>query len=1072
MSMPNCYDLANPEPTAALDLFETFHDEEQKKRIAWMHGLSDPRQDRYAMDTLLHETGYKSSELKAEWTHFELQIRNAGAEGYRCAYRPTKNGVGRLWCANSINVLPTFVQHLILAPVASLCSMDLFKFRCVRWLAKEEGYACNNLNGFLADPKDWKEKAHLATSMTPKAIDKRLDSMWTCHTNDERFSKMKETKLYPDFASLHNEVQAIKAKLYENQKYKWAIPHCNQNNMPGSFMRTVLDAIETKIVHACVQHARGDWGWKVQAVTEEGIYPTGNFGNADGSAFGEEDEAKLRTFDNITKALCPGMEVQWVWKPLSTMTYNRKTGYELRDFAPPPNYIVPEEAPGVLEDDDDPDAAFSGNSRYEPDYFTVKQEFEEMRFKVNGQYVDHYTYANHEEPRMEIISEGKCRENWKHLAYSTGEIKYRNGKPVRDANGNLMRERKNHNFLARWLLDPKIEGFRAFANNPDADKVPEDCYNMWREYAIKQVMHWDRAKGRRIVIKYLDFVHKLLGSEKKQTVFFLKWQAHPFQHPGEKPTVMASLLGPQGGGKTSAIGVITDMMGKDQVYTTKDPDQNVYGKNGTTCIANKKFINVQEVKAEKVGPFISGLRPIITDDTIEVKGMGMNPINIESLHMVALTSNFLDAMSVDTEAERRFWVAYCTNYWVDYFKRTTSSDKEAADATHAFFAEFKMVDFLAEYHFFCTLLPDVPERFNGKYDVPIGKLQQVSRSTGEEWTLAFLRHLTEEEWYASGDDGEMQRIALMDGKVSLLNSFLAEKLGAWTRSRGWDKTPSMDSLGKKLSFMDVQYPGVARPGKVWVRRSSTLSGWLPAFEPDRVQPRGQPRISDAEWQIDGSREGESMRCWWVDLDILRRVLKSDVEVIRRMIRNREQYDACETKCRMVKKKLAESECAPMAAHVTIETVEANKAEAEALEQKLVELREEYQHLSRPEVEAEEEADDDFDAEAEYERVMRNHLPPVPTVVPTMVPTPVACKETSSCIEWEQQCEADDKSNGEEDGESDGKADDGGRSAEKRSLDEPLSASEPPAKKTSRTVPFVDTFGNQHSLCCVCSDCST
>ena len=33
------------------------------------------------------------------------------------------------------------------------------------------------------------------------------------------------------------------------------------------------------------------------------------------------------------------------------------------------------------------------------------------------------------------------------------------------------------------------------------------------------------AEGRRIVIKYLDFVHKLLGSDKKQTAFFLKWQA-------------------------------------------------------------------------------------------------------------------------------------------------------------------------------------------------------------------------------------------------------------------------------------------------------------------------------------------------------------------------------------------------------------------------------------------------------------------------------------------------------------------------------------------------------------------
>ena len=61
----------------------------------------------------------------------------------------------------------------------------------------------------------------------------------------------------------------------------------------------------------------------------------------------------------------------------------------------------------------------------------------------------------------------------------------------------------------------------------------------------------------------------------QQTAFLLKWQAHVFQHTRKKPKVMVALLGPQRAAIGATIGVITDMMGKDQ------------------------FINVQEVKAEK-----------------------------------------------------------------------------------------------------------------------------------------------------------------------------------------------------------------------------------------------------------------------------------------------------------------------------------------------------------------------------------------------------------------------------------------------------------------------------------------
>ena len=127
--------------------------------------------------------------------------------------------------------------------------------------------------------------------------------------------------------------------------------------------------------------------------------------------------------------------------------------------------------------------------------------------------------------------------------------------------GHFFLSRKNHNFLTRWFVDPDIKSYRSFSVNPDKDAIPEESYNMWKEYPVKSIKEWNRKEGKRIVIKYLDFVHKLFGQDTQQTMFGLKWQAHPFQHPGEKPTVMACLLGPQGGGKTTFLTVSMDMMG-------------------------------------------------------------------------------------------------------------------------------------------------------------------------------------------------------------------------------------------------------------------------------------------------------------------------------------------------------------------------------------------------------------------------------------------------------------------------------------------------------------------------------
>ena len=147
MAMPGRYDLTQPAPIGPIDLFETYDDDEQRRRISWVRSMKS-----YYLDTLLHETRYKSKEVKAKWAVF-VEKRKAvlGATpsaGYRCAYRPSKDGHGRLGCEASYGDLFPFQRNLLLAPVASLCGMRHFSFVCARWLAREEGYVCNNLNGY------------------------------------------------------------------------------------------------------------------------------------------------------------------------------------------------------------------------------------------------------------------------------------------------------------------------------------------------------------------------------------------------------------------------------------------------------------------------------------------------------------------------------------------------------------------------------------------------------------------------------------------------------------------------------------------------------------------------------------------------------------------------------------------------------------------------------------------------------------------------------------------------------------------------------------------------------------
>ena len=918
-------DVSNITPEPTVTLREYYNDPEQMRRASWIHNLS--KKD---LKNLLHQAapeGQRRVDADAhaeQWKRFigdklsnikraDHPVNGGSTIEYLRTYAGPKDGrPGRLTCFASLQDLWRPFRNLLLEPVASDCDMSACAPRIARWLAITEGYKHNCLDAYLRDRKEWHRQCHLATGMSDKAIKGRINVMWQCRPGDPKIPKV---KTYPDMQQLHDEVQELKKLLYHNPKFKWAHRYCDADNLFGTFFGTVLFAIEAKITNAVVQFAIREYSWPIMAIVHDGFNPMGKYSN-------ETHPRELRQFEQIAEDLCPGIGMKWVWKAFDFGVYDKKTGEKVRDVSVPPEYEIKDSDDGK-EEVMDRDSVFEGDGEFKPDYHTVKSKFERTRFKVDGRYVDYFTHGKDAFPKLLILSKSKLMEKWEHYAYSVCF-------PERDASGNVKRDergkieytRKNLNFLNRWLVDPEIRNFRRFVNTPKKDQEPEECYNMWREYRVTAITDWDRVNGRRIVIKYIDFLHKMFGRVKKQTVFALDWQAHPFQHPGEKPQVMACLLGPQGAGKTTYFEVTTHMMGPDQCYNTINPDQNVYGKNGTACIANVKFINIQEVDASKVGPYISGLRPIVTDATLEVKSMGQDPFNIDSLHVVGLSSNFLGAMNVDSEQERRFWTVYCTAYWSNAF--------DTAEELDAFFTEFKMQlasnDFIAEYHLFCKRRPNVPKRFNKRH-IPLGELQRLSKESNEDWAIAFLRDLFETESVKLAS-GESERIALLDGEIFVTNKLLQRQLDKFTEKRGWEFKKSIDSLGYRLGQIQCELPDGIRKG----------------------------------------RADDGGRSWYLNLDVLRRKYKIEWRAIRRLILNRREHTAVMSAYDKEKDRLRTHAIQREWIDVNLKAL---RAEADALQA-------EYDRLIAP-VEASLDEVEEFDAEAEYERVMAEVVVSKPSV---------------------------------------------------------------------------------------------
>ena len=917
-------------PVSMVQIKEEYITPEQIRCLGYIEHLS---KDEKQLKRVLGK--YRSSHLKAgqeqhaaiaqQWKRFsherlcnmkksEWALNTGNAIEFMREYFPPTGSdgttrPGRLSCAHSLQNLARPFRNRLLESRCSDIDMCAAAFTFALWLAETQQCKCNNLTALVANPKRWRQEMVQETGLTMRQVKNLLNKMLFCSHKQ----KCKKTPGYLDFEHLWEEVQSLKFELFKRPTFQWAHQHMDTDNPIGTFFLHLVFAMEAVVTRTCVDFAKTHWRWNIQAIVHDGFNPVGKFNN-------RQDKFYLDVFGAIAHELFPGIKLRWEWKEFDFWFYD-SDGQRLTEFAVPTTFKLEEGA--VTNDDIDPDAEFYGDDEFEPSYGIVKANWEHTLFKVEGTFVDLWTRHDDESGQtMKLLSEQQLITMHKNKKYSVGfPARDDDGKVVLDEFGKVVIERHDKPFLSRWLMDKHMLEMRRFCMRPDNDG-PGDAYNLWKPYRCTEIKEWDRDNGRRIVIKFIDFTHKLLGERVEQTKFALRWLAHPYVHPAGKPQVMAALLGAQGGGKSTFFQIHHYMMSEKHCYVTINPEQNVYGKNGTTCIADKKFINIQEVPADKVRGYISGLRPIVTDPRLEVKAMGKDPFNIDSSHVVGLSSNFLNAMNVDSEEERRFWTVYATLYWATAFA-TAEEQKEFFETFHA---ELQSDDFVAEmYRFFIQLdlVDGIPSRIP-KGQVPLSRLQRTSRAAGEDSLVSFYRELIEDdnEYLNDRCEQDSQRLVDLDGKQRFKNAYLSAKHKAYCEKRNWERA-SWEGVTTKMAFMDIQTPGLFT--KCWCE--------------------------------DGKRG------YVIDLDALRALCKSDVRTQRAILANRRAHEDLDRELR----------------HLQSKPLMRGSLEEKELEARQQVLNAGFEELLRPKDDNDDEEREGFDAEAEFERVMgstvlKPHIP--------------------------------------------------------------------------------------------------
>jgi Family of unknown function (DUF5906) len=218
---------------------------------------------------------------------------------------------------------------------------------------------------------------------------------------------------------------------------------------------------------------------------------------------------------------------------------------------------------------------------------------------------------------------------------------------TKDVNG------KNVITLSKYWLESAARPNYAYSVfDPKNVITPPDCFNWWRGFAIKP------RKGVNIddVLEYA-----LLGLCSNNNDYFnqlIKWSAHIFQKPWEKPgTSLVIRSDEEGTGKSFWPKILSMLMDGDdgtKLYFSFSNPKFLTG-DFSGHLDNNLLLHSEEAFSAESRKEDSIIKNIITDDYISINPKGLQARFIKSYHRVIFTGNPIHIIKVSVHG-RRFFV--------------------------------------------------------------------------------------------------------------------------------------------------------------------------------------------------------------------------------------------------------------------------------------------------------------------------------------------------------------------------------------------------------------------------------
>jgi Family of unknown function (DUF5906) len=208
-----------------------------------------------------------------------------------------------------------------------------------------------------------------------------------------------------------------------------------------------------------------------------------------------------------------------------------------------------------------------------------------------------------------------------------------------------------------WLDSPARPNYAHSTFNPDPEYIkPDDTFNWWPGFAIKPKM---TDQGQKVVDDVLEYVNTGLCKNNVDNFnWLIKWSAHVYQKPWEKPgTSVVIRSDEEGTGKSFYFKIISMLMDGDDGTHLYFPFSNPKMLTGDFSghLENNLLLHSEEAFSAESRKEDSIIKNIIADDYVSINPKNLQARLIRSYHRVVFTGNPVHVIKVSVHG-RRFFV--------------------------------------------------------------------------------------------------------------------------------------------------------------------------------------------------------------------------------------------------------------------------------------------------------------------------------------------------------------------------------------------------------------------------------